>query len=404
MSGLISASTKSRTVARSASSSGVSSLSRSSRSDGSGASADRWASQIARSVWASIFSTSSTAMVGIVCGADRVQHVAAHRVGERARAARPRHPRCPGCAVRCRAAATWRVRVRSRASRAGEPGGRRPRAPRCRRRRRPRARPRRCEPSSQHRSRAGSPTRSSCQPSTPVTSLPAKSSESADSEPLITVGWNCQSWVSSVAALPAGEQRRGNEAGGGGAVDDRDAGAQALERAQHRQAGVGDEAGRQARGWRRPRARWMTPSATSIDDERHLGAVDEFVDDRAGAVDGGLAGEGGDREVQAGAHPGAEGAQGDQVGGLLRLGALIRGHADEPVLAVATGEQGAVEAAAGATERRGFHEVEPGHGRRWRARLKLGGIEPYLEGRSSLPNIPRTPRLSKRSQICRNPS
>ena len=56
-----------------------------------------------------------------------------------------------------------------------------------------------CDPSSHCMSLAGSPTRRSCQPSTPVTLPSCCRNESAASEPLITVGWNCQSLASSAA-------------------------------------------------------------------------------------------------------------------------------------------------------------------------------------------------------------
>ena len=108
--------------------------------------------------------------------------------------------------------------------------------------------------------------------------------------------------------------------------------------------------------------------------------------------------------MQPGADARAQRAKRDQVGGLFRLGALVAGHADEPVLAVPAGQQCAVEVAAGATQCGGLARCRARARPTSRARLKLGGIEPYPKGRSPLANIPRTPRLSKRSQICRNPS
>ncbi len=54
--------------------------------------------------------------------------------------------------------------------------------------------------SSQCRSRAGSPTRSADQPSTPVTDSPSTRNESAVSAPLITVGWNCHTEWSATAS------------------------------------------------------------------------------------------------------------------------------------------------------------------------------------------------------------
>ena len=66
-----------------------------------------------------------------------------------------------------------------------------------------------------------------------------------------------------------------------------------------------------------------------------LGAVDELVDDGAGAVDRRLAGEGRHREGQTRAHAGAQRAQRDEVGGLFGLGTLAAGNPDDPVPAVA---------------------------------------------------------------------
>ncbi len=89
------------------------------------------------------------------------------------------------------------------------------------------------------------------------------------------------------------------------------------------------------------------------------------VDDAAGAAERRLAAVLGHREGQAPADAGAEGAQGHEVGGLARLGALRARHADDPVLAEPPGEQGGVVVAVGRRAvLRGRGDVQVGDGRR----------------------------------------
>ena len=54
----------------------------------------------------------------------------------------------------------------------------------------------------------------------------------------------------------------------------------------------------------------------------------------------------------------------DQVGGLFDFGPLVAGNSNQPVPAVASGQQSAIEVAPAATEPRRLDDVEVGHGRR----------------------------------------
>ena len=148
------------------------------------------------------------------------------------------------CGSRCRAAASAPPRARRAASPAGGGGGRRCRARGCRRRtRHPRCRRCGCR-AARSRSRAGSPTRRPCQPSTPVTAPAAARNESAPSEPLMTVGGNCQRPGVLARLLPAAREGGGHEAGADGAVDEGDEARAGESIARVRgQAGIGDEAG-----------------------------------------------------------------------------------------------------------------------------------------------------------------
>jgi hypothetical protein len=98
--------------------------------------------------------------------------------------------------------------------------------------------------------------------------------------------------------------------------------------------------------------------------QRDLGAVDELVHDRSCAVERDLARERrhGEREPRADAR--AEGPQGDEIGGLLRLCAFAAGDPDGPVPAIATGEEGGVEVTARRAERLRSRDVQTVHGRR----------------------------------------
>ena len=191
-------------------------------------------------------------------------------------------------------------------------------------------------------SRAGSPTRRACQPRTPVTA-PSDAEERVRAERSVDHGRGELPERGLLRrGLPAAQQRGGNQSGGGRAVHERDRRTQGVDRAVRGQSRVDDEAG----GKRVDGGDRLADGRRVLDGERRqrdLGAVDEFVDHGAGAVDRDLAGERRDRERETGAHAGAEGAQGDHVGGLLRLGALAARDADGPVPAVAAGEQGGVE-------------------------------------------------------------
>ena len=150
--------------------------------------------------------------------------------------------------------------------------------------------------------------------------------ESALSAPLITVGWNCQRQSSSVASLPAAQQRGRQEAGRGGAVDEVDRGRRARSRA------------RSARAARRPTTKlvgsaWIAAMArpdrcreAGVRRERRRASTwwpgRKLVDDGAGAADRRLPDDTSDtsngRRLRT---PVRQGTQRDEVGGLLGLGA-----------------------------------------------------------------------------------
>ena len=97
--------------------------------------------------------------------------------------------------------------------------------------------------------------------------------------------------------------------------------------------------------------------------EAGLGAIDEFVDDRAGTVDGNLPDEVRDGEGQARTDSAALRAQGHEVGRLLGLGPLVARQADDPVAPVTPGEQCGFEVVLSAgreTRRRGEVEAVDG--------------------------------------------
>ena len=189
-------------------------------------------------------------------------------------------------------------------------------------------------PSSQCRSRAGSPTRRPCQPSTPVTTESADEERVGAERAVDDDGGELPERRVFDRRLPALQQGGGHEAGGGGAIDEGGGGAEGVDGGVDGEAGVDDEARRQAvDGGDRlaDRGRELGRDARTLD----LGAVDELVDDRAGAVDRGLTGERRHGERESAAHAGAERAEGDEVGGLFGFGPLAARNADDPVPAVA---------------------------------------------------------------------
>jgi len=166
--------------------------------------------------------------------------------------------------------------------------------------------------------------------------------------------------------LPPAQDRRGQVPGVGGAPDELDDPVAGLVGGLAGEPGVAHEPARQG-VYRRDRGADRRGEGVMLGElvgGAHP-AREELGHDGARAVDGRLAHELRHAERQAGADPGRHRADGDEVGGLLRLGVLGPRRADDEVPAIGRTELDGVEApVAAARVRTGRAHLEAGHRRR----------------------------------------